>query len=178
MPWKSVSFPKLTQSWWVPIQMHGQSELDWVSFWKKKKKKKILVFKVVILCVGMRAGWWWWTDGGVYWWVCGCVNKVSMEVTRCGDGCVVVGLGGCVLRWMSEFWTSGILNNYANTHYKAEKEKKRLFACPPQLFQNWVGQSKPFIYLFFFFFVLYKTIALHSHVKWSHFLYLFYFPPL
>ena len=36
--------------------MHGQSELDWVSVWKKKKKKKMLVFKVAIfVCVG--EGW-------------------------------------------------------------------------------------------------------------------------
>ena len=31
---KPVSFPKLTQSSLVPIQIHGQGELNWVSFWK------------------------------------------------------------------------------------------------------------------------------------------------
>ena len=34
IPWKPASFPKLTQSRFVPIQIHGQSELNWVSFWK------------------------------------------------------------------------------------------------------------------------------------------------
>ena len=27
------------------------------------------------------------------WWVCGYVNEVCMEVTRCEDGCVGVGMG-------------------------------------------------------------------------------------
>ena len=46
-------FPKLIQSRLSPIQIHGQSELDWVRvfffsfFWKKHK-----VFK----CVGVREG--------------------------------------------------------------------------------------------------------------------------
>ena len=34
IPWKPVSFSKLTQSNFVPIQIHGQGELDWVSFEK------------------------------------------------------------------------------------------------------------------------------------------------
>ena len=61
VPWKPVSFPELTQSRLVSIQIHGQSELDWVSFWRT------LVFKVAILYVcewGQGGG-----DNGVCWWV-------------------------------------------------------------------------------------------------------------
>ena len=29
IPWKNASFPNLTQSSLVPIQLYGQSELDW-----------------------------------------------------------------------------------------------------------------------------------------------------
>ena len=71
-----MSFPKLTQSRLVAIQIHGQSELDWVGFfffffffWGGGGE--MLVFKVATLCVwgwGQSGG-----DGGLYGghWVCG-----------------------------------------------------------------------------------------------------------
>ena len=41
--------------------------------------------------------------GGMWGWVCGCVNKVCMEITGC-----VNGVGVCLGRgWVSEFWMSG-----------------------------------------------------------------------
>ena len=53
-------------------------------------------------------------NGGVWGWDCGCVNKVCMEVSWCGEGCVGVGVClGC--SWVSEFWASasGIVHEYS-----------------------------------------------------------------
>ena len=37
-------------------------------------------------------------------------NEVCMEITRCGDGCVGVGVGVCLgCGWLNEFSTSGIV---------------------------------------------------------------------
>ena len=102
------SFSKLTQSRLVPIQMHVQIKLDWVSFWKQKQKqtkKNTFVFKVAFVCGG---GWGQvGGDGGVWAWVCGCVNEVRIEFTGCGE----LGVGGCVFGcgWVSfgQHWTSG-----------------------------------------------------------------------
>ena len=33
-------------------------------------------------------------------WACGCVNKVCMDVTGCGGGCVGVGVWVCLGMWM------------------------------------------------------------------------------
>ena len=95
---KTCWFPNLTQSRLVPIQIHGQSELYWVSFWKKNACFQDNHFVcmsesrvVVMMCV------------------CGCVVWRSLGLWRGvldgGGGCVFGDVGG----WVSEFWTSGVV---------------------------------------------------------------------
>ena len=105
---KTCWFSKLTQSRLVPIQIHGQSELDWGSFWKRK-----CLFSW--WRVWVRAGWWWWCVF-VGLWVC------CMEVTGFVEGCVGrwgwMCVWGCgwVGEWVLDKWHS----LYANTNCKHE----------------------------------------------------------
>ena len=112
----------------MALQIHEQSELDWVSFWKKKK---MLVFNAAILCV---------VEGRMVMAVCvgGSVNDVCMEVTGCGDGCVGVewgvfgGVGGWVGDWVLEYLHS----LYANSHNK--QEYRVLNSIWPKSWIQWV----------------------------------------
>ena len=124
------SFPKPTQSRLVPFQIHGQSQLDWVSFLKNR------LFSRESFCVcGWRQGG---GDGFVGWWVCGCVNDVCMEVTGCGDGCVGFGVGVCSGKWVCEWVTFGqvALFIYANTQHE--------YSVLDSIFHkvDWVGFGK------------------------------------
>ena len=107
---KPVSFPKLTQSRLMPIQIHGRSELGWVSFWKTTCfQGSHFVWgegRVVVMVV----------------FVGGSVGVLMRFVWRSlGVGSVVLGGGGCVFCWCwCEFWTSGIVHLHVNTHYMHE----------------------------------------------------------
>ena len=110
-------FQKLTQSRLVPIHKNGQSELDWLSFWKKK----MLVFKIAILCVCVCG----WGQGGGDGGMCGGGSVgVLMRFVWRSLGVQMGVLGGSgvgvwygwVGEWVLDKWHS----LYANTHYKHE----------------------------------------------------------
>ena len=101
----------------MSIQIHGQNELDLVSFWQNRQTNKQKTNKQTnkqtnqknvcfqgshFVCLG---------EARVMvrvicelCWVCGCVNEVCMEVTGCGDGCVGVGVGECFGKILFNWW--------------------------------------------------------------------------
>ena len=116
-------FTKLTQFRLVPIQIHGQSELDWVSFWKKNAcfqgsyfvcvgEGRAVVMVVSVsgsvgvlmrfvwrsLGVGMGVLWWGWVCVG-WVWVGGCVIMPILTISMCTK---------CLLN-LAKKWTEWVL---------------------------------------------------------------------
>ena len=115
MPCKPVSFPKLTQSRLVSIQIHGQNELDWMSFWKNKtkqtkqknkqtnKKNNACLQNSHCVCGWGQGG----GNGGMCLWVWGLYGGHWVWGWICQGGLVC-----CFRVWVGmvcEFWTSGIV---------------------------------------------------------------------